>query len=134
MHANRRFRSGLLMLATLGCADLAALSTLQHGLVARFNEPRISINLNNHEYLSVAFVNSKLAELPDVERATLAKEVALFVRDHYNGYTSLTRITVGFRQEMKVGIVSYNATKFPYTFSTAELGPPQDTLKAEQTQ
>ena len=131
MHSHRRYRIGFLVLATLGCADLAALSTLQHGLVARFNEPRISINLNNHEYLSVAFVNSKLAELPDSERATLAKEVAQFVRDHYSGYASLTRITVGFRQEMKVGIVSYNATKFPYTFATTELGPPQDTVKAQ---
>lgn len=131
MHARHRLRTGLLVLATLGCADLAALSTLQHGLAARFNEPRISINLNNHQYLSVAFVNSKLAELPDSERATLAKEVAQFVRDHYSGYASLRSITVGFRQEMKIGIVSYNATKSPYTFATAELGPPQDTLKAQ---
>jgi hypothetical protein len=134
MRANRRYRVGLLVLAALGCADLAALSSLQHGLVARFNEAGISINLHNHQNLSVVFVNSKLAELPDSERAATAREVAQFVRDHYSGYRSLTSIAVGFRQAMKVGMVSFSATKLSYTYSTADLGPPQDTLQTQHPQ
>lgn len=122
------------MLAAVGCANLSALTALQRGLAERFREPGISVHLNNQEYLTVLFVNSKVASLPDSDRAVLARAVAEYVRDHYRGYASLSTVAVGFQQALRVGMFSYSSTNRPYSFSTAELGPPQDTLPAQRPQ
>jgi hypothetical protein len=131
-HAKRGARIALVLLAAAGCADLAALTALQRGLAQRFKEPAISIHISNHEYLTVLFVNSKVASLPDSARAVLAREVAEYVRDHYRGYASLSTVAVGFQQSLRVGMFSYRSTNRPYSFSTAGLGPPQDTLQAQR--
>lgn len=122
------------MLAAVGCANLSALTALQRGLAERFREPGISVHLNNQEYLTVLFVNSKVASLPDSDRAVLARAVAEYVRDHYRGYASLSTVAVGFQQALRVGMFSYSSTNRPYSFSTAGLGPPQDTLPGQRPQ
>ena len=134
MNAERCARIALVLLAAVGCANLSALTALQRGLAERFREPGISIHLNNHEYLTVLFVNSKVASLPDSDRAVLAREVAEYVRDHYRGYSSLSTVAVGFQQALRVGMFSYSSTNRPYSFSTAGLGPPQDTLPGQRPQ
>lgn len=130
----KRVRTACIMLLAVACADLSAMLSLRQGLATRFNEPGISINLSNHTALSVMFVNSKLASLPDSDRAVMARQVAEYVRDHYRGYASLISIAVGFEQAGRVGVFSYTMRKSPYSFSTVELGPPQDTLPAQRTQ
>ena len=134
VNAERCARIALVLLAAVGCANLSALTALQRGLAERFREPGISIHLNNHEYLTVLFVNSKVASLPDSDRAVLAREVAEYVRDHYRGYSSLSTVAVGFQQALRVGMFSYSSTNRPYSFSTAGLGPPQDTLPGQRPQ
>lgn len=134
VNAERCARIALVLLAAVGCANLSALTALQRGLAERFREPGISVHLNNHEYLTVLFVNSKVAALPDSDRAVLAREVAEYVRDHYRGYSSLSTVAVGFQQALRVGMFSYSSTNRPYSFSTAGLGPPQDTLPEQRPQ
>ena len=115
---------------TPGCGELKDLFTLQQGLAVAFNAPAVSVNINNRSHLTVTFTNSKVAELPDSERAIVARQVAEYVRDHYRAYATLEDISVGFSRASAVGPVSYTANQIPYSFTTADLGTPHDTSGA----
>lgn len=60
-----------------------------------------------------------------MERQALARDVAVFVRDHYPGYTRLESVSVGFATRRKAGILTVTQSEVPYTFTTTDLGQPQ---------
>jgi hypothetical protein len=120
----RRLALGLISLALIGCADLKDLLSLQQGLSQEFAPSAINVNLNNSAYLTVMFSNSPVADLPEVERAAVARRVAEYVRDHYAHYDQLQSIQVGFAKVKGVGI-TFTSTQIPYQFTPSELGPPR---------
>jgi hypothetical protein len=95
---------------------------LQAGLVQDLQEPNTNVKITNSS-LIVTFVNSHLASQPEEQRARTARHVAEFVRDHYVGYSTLSRVSVGFQSRASVGVASASKTEVPYSFTTAELGP-----------
>jgi len=113
------------------CGDLKALMTLQQQIAQRFEAPTVSVNLNNNQYLTIIFQNSPLAALPPDERASLAHNVALFVRDHYPGYSRLSTVSVGFATQRKAGMINVRHSEVPYSFSPSDLGQPQPGDSAE---
>jgi hypothetical protein len=45
---------------------------------------------------TVVFQDSGIVELPESARASLARRVAEFIRDHYDGYAAVRRVNVRF--------------------------------------
>jgi hypothetical protein len=109
--------------------DLQAVSA---GISTTFHEPGVNVNVNNGQYLTVLFVNSRFAGLPESARADTARLVAEFVRDHYARYPGLSTVAVGFRSEAGVAGFSMSSQETPYIFSAAELGP-RPTVAREST-
>ena len=124
--------------ATAGCealrdmeGKLGTLMTLDTAMVARFGQ---SVNLNaGNSALTVQFVNSAFASLPEAARADTARLVAEFVRDHYAAYSDLHEVDVGFKQV--AGAVGFSVTRSdtPYSFRTSDLGPAPPHAKASDS-
>lgn len=110
---------------TMSCGSIKDIMTLQMELSREFKTRAISIDLNNNRYLTVTFQNSPFANLPTMERQARARDVAVFVRDHYPGYTHLERVSVGFAIQRKAGMLTVTQSEVPYTFTTTDLGQPQ---------
>ena len=102
---------------------LVNLQSLQQGLVATFNEPNTNVNVNNST-LTVTFVNSQYAKLPETTRAALGRQVAEYVRDHYADYARITEVCVGFQSSVSAGVLNASKTEVPYVYTAAELGAP----------
>jgi hypothetical protein len=112
---------------------LADLQRLQQGLSRDLHEPNITVNTTNNT-LSIVFVNSRLAALPEEQRTKTAHRVAEYVRDHYRRYSTLSSITIGFQTSKGRMGVRVSTTTVPYTFQPAELGPtPVDSVAAHDS-
>jgi hypothetical protein len=118
---------GLALAVLASCADLRKVSaefpamlTLQRDLAARFHEPGVSIKWTATE-LRITFVNSRIARLPEGERAATARRVGEFVRDHFARYGELRMIVVGFQSVADYTVVSYSEEQGSYRFSPEDL-------------
>lgn len=125
-----------LALSLAGCHFFAQLFALQKGMGARFHATPTSINVNSGTHgtvMTVLFGDSAHMNLPDSDRAAFARDVAEYVRDHYQDYPTLTSVTVGFTSTQDYGVVHVTRNQAPYSFSREELGPPRDTLNTHPT-
>lgn len=112
----------------LGCTNLADLKrglagvrSLRSEIVSRFGEPRVYVNVANGTVLTLMFANSRFAALPPIVQADTALEVALFVRRHYNGYSNLKEIRIGFLSQVGIGPLMMSKSTVPYSFPTGDL-------------
>jgi hypothetical protein len=107
------------------CQDMfkgmGEMMVLQQKLAQEFNTQNIGVNLSNGTHLSVSFHNSQLAELPESDQELKAREIALFVRDHYEGYKKLSSISVVFIQQNQYGPVSVTKNQGVFSFKPPEL-------------
>ncbi len=111
----------VLLLALAGCGDLAALATLQRGIASEFHVADVSVNLKNHDQLTIVLANSPLNAQTPEQRAVTARRVAEYVRDHYARFDSLTTIAIGYGAKQSAGPISVSSTVVPFTFTPAEL-------------
>jgi hypothetical protein len=95
---------------------------LQQRLAEEFNTENIGLKVTNNSHLALTFQNSPMANLPESEQALKAREVALYVRDHYDGYNSLSTISVLFIQHNRYGPLKVTKTQAAFSFQTSELG------------
>jgi hypothetical protein len=116
----------ILMLSISGCQDMfkgmGEMMALQQKLAQEFNTQNIGIKISNGTHLAVTFQNSPIAELANVEQKAKARQVAIFVRDHYGGYGKLSMISVAFIQQNRYGPVSVTKTQAAFSFKKSELG------------
>jgi hypothetical protein len=110
-----------------GCQDMlkgmGELMSLQQKIAEEFDTRDLGIKIMNGKHLTVTFQNSDLAELPKYERESKARQVALFVRDNYQGFGKLFTITVVFSRHNRYGPVSVTKTQGVFSFKTSELNP-----------
>jgi len=116
----------ILMLSISGCQDMfkgmGEMMALQQKLAQEFNTQNIGINISNGTHLAVTFQNSPIAELAKVEQESKARQVAIFVRDHYGGYGNLSTVSVAFIQHKQYGPLSVTKTQAAFSFKKSELG------------
>ena len=116
----------ILMLSISGCQDMfkgmGEMMALQQKLAQEFNTQNIGINISNGTHLAVTFQNSPIAELAKVEQESKARQVAIFVRDHYGGYGKLSTVSVAFIQHKQYGPLSVTKTQAAFSFKKSELG------------
>ena len=116
----------ILMLSIGGCQDMfkgmGEMMALQQKLAQEFNTQNIGIKISNGTHLAVTFQNSPFSELANVEQKAKARQVAIFVRDHYVGYGKLSMISVAFIQQNRYGPVSVTKTQAAFSFKPSELG------------
>ena len=114
-----------IVLALPACQDLfkgmGEMMVLQQKLAQEFNTQNISVNLSNGKHLSLTFHNTLFAELPESEQAFKAREIALFVQDHYEGYGKLSSVSVAFIQQNQYGPVSVTKSQGVFSFEPSEL-------------
>lgn len=106
------------LLASTACADLRALAALQSGVSREFKEPEVAVNLNGRVHLTVYLYNSSRASLAPSDQATFAREVADFVRAHYQGYGQLQTVHINLATRTRAGPVTTTRSGFPYVYST----------------
>jgi len=116
----------VVMLSLLACQDMfkgmGEMMALQQELAEEFNTQNIGIKITNGTHLAVTFQNSPIAELTKVEQKSKARQVALFVRDHYDGYGKLSAVSVAFIQHKQYGPLSLTKTQAAFSFKKSELG------------
>ena len=116
----------VVMLSLLACQDMfkgmGEMMALQQELAEEFNTQKIGIKITNGTHLAVTFQNSPIAELTKVEQKSKARQVALFVRDHYDGYGKLSAVSVAFIQHKQYGPLSLTKTQAAFSFKKSELG------------
>lgn len=126
----------LLVAAGVGCGDLKDLFVLQQGLAGEFHSSTINVNLSSTR-LTVIFQNSRVADLPEADRAMVARRVAEYVRGHYPAEKRLESIDVGFTSVRGGGGFSISTSNVPYRFAASDLGaaqPAEDTRVSKATQ
>ena len=127
MHTMRVYRRfalvGTLTLLglTVACGDIKALLALQQDLMREFQTSSVKVSLGSSR-LTVVFVNSPNADLPESDRAIFARRVAEFVRDHYGAFDQLQSLRVGFETVHGVGGFSVSSSRIPYEFTPSDLG------------
>ena len=124
MNRMRYAASALLLalaLAVGGCEMMRDVFSLQAGLMREFDTRSISTNLTSDTLFTVTLHNSALGALPEPARSEKAREVAVYVRDHYKGYGELKRVSVAFAQRDGAGVASMTTSE-AYTFYPADLG------------
>lgn len=97
------------------------LATLDQALMARYPNRNIGIQ-EGGDVLTITFRNAPEDSLPPAERASFARGVAEFVRDHYVGYATVDTVHVGFMSEHDYGPLNVTHSAEPYAYSRAELG------------
>ena len=116
----------ILMLYISGCQDMfkgmGEMMAFQQKLAQEFNTQNIGIKISNGTHLAVTFQNSSIAELTTVEQESKARQVAIFVRDHYGGYGKLSTVSVAFIQHKQYGPLSVTKTQAAFSFKKSELG------------
>ena len=116
----------ILMLSVGGCQDMfkgmGEMMALQQKLAQEFNTQNIGIKISNGTHLAVTFQNSPISELANVEQKAKARQVAIFVRDHYGGYGKLSTVSVALNKKKKYGPLSVTKTQAAFSFKKSELG------------
>jgi hypothetical protein len=116
----------ILIFSLLGCQDMfkgmGEMMALQQKLAQEFNTQNIGIKITNGTHLAVTFQNSPIAELANGEQKAKARQVAMFVRDHYSEYGKLSMISVAFIQQNRYGPVTVTKTQAAFSFKPSELG------------
>lgn len=116
----------LVILSLLSCQEMfkgmGEMMALQQKLAEEFNSENIGIKITNGTHLAVTFQNSPMSKLTKVEQKSEARQVALFVRDHYGGYGKLSTISVTFIQHKQYGPLSVTKTQAAFSFKKSELG------------
>jgi hypothetical protein len=124
--------SSLVLFSLIACQDMfkgmGEMMVLQQKLAKEFDTQKVGVKITNSAHLSVTFQNSQIAELPKFEQELKARQIALFVRDHYERWRNLFRISVVFIQQNRYGPVSVSKTQAAFSFKPSELGSglPQD--------
>jgi hypothetical protein len=139
---HRMFRIPAIMVCSVvifafpACQDMfkgmGEMMVLQQKLAQEFNTQDIGVNLSNGTHLSVTCHSSQFAELPESEQALKAREIALFVRDHYEGYGKLSTISVAFVQKNQYGPVSVTKTQGVFSFKPSDLEAGLPRVQTEQ--
>ena len=126
----------VIVLALPACQDvfkgMGEMMVLQQKLAQAFNTQNISVNLSNGKHLNLTFHKALFAELSESEQAFKAREIALFVRDHYEGYRKLSSVSVAFIQENQYGPVSVTRTQGVFSFEPSELEAGLPRVQSEQ--
>lgn len=73
--------------------------------------------------VAIWFRNAPEGSLPAADRASFARGVALFVRDHYVDYDDIDTVRVGFVSMSDSVPPTVMQRGEPYSYSKAELGP-----------
>lgn len=125
----------LAALLLAACADLrgsfTAMFQLQRGISETFGEPNTSINVASGGAMTVTFVNSDFAGLPEAERARRAAEVARYVARHWPREQVLGSLSIGFTSKHGVSGLTLSSTSTPYIYTKVQLDEMRrDTLPA----
>jgi hypothetical protein len=106
----------LVLFSLLACQDMfkgmGEMMVLQQRLAKEFNTQNVGVKITNSAHLGVTFHNSQMAKLPKFEQELKARQIALFVRDHYKRWRNLSTISV----------VSITKTQAAFSFKPSELG------------
>lgn len=118
--------SAILMLSLPACQDMlkgmGEMMALQQKLAKEFNTENVGIKITNGTHVGVTFQNSQMANLPTSEQESKARQIALFVRDHYDAWRDLSTISVVFIQHNRYGPLSVTKTQAAFSFKPSELG------------
>lgn len=116
----------ILMLSLAACQDMfkgmGEMMALQQKLSQEFGTQNVGIKITNGTHLGVTFQNSEIANLPKFEQESKARQIALFVRDNYEPWKNLSKISVLFIQQNRYGPVSVTKTQAAFSFKPSELG------------
>ena len=116
----------LVIFSFLACQDMfkgmGEMMVLQQNLAKEFSTQNVGIKITNGAHLDVTFQNSQIAKLPKFEQESKARQIALFVRDHYERWRNLSTISVVFIQQNRYGPVSVTKTQAAFSFKPSELG------------
>jgi len=116
----------IVMLSLFACQDMfkgmGEMMALQQKLAQEFNTQNIGIKISNGTHLAVTFQNSPISQLTNDEQKSKARQVAIFVRDHYGGYGKLSTVSVAFIQHKQYGPLSVTKTPAAFSFKKSELG------------
>src|SRR5689334_11007951 len=86
-----------------GCTQVKHLFRLRSELVKQFGETDIEIGLadgtSQGKTLEVAFINSKFNELDPEQRKAKAREIAAYIKEHYESIAVIETIAVEFVSE-----------------------------------
>jgi hypothetical protein len=109
-----------------GCAELrgtfTAMLELQSGIVRTFGEPNVTVNIADGGNMTIGFVNSSSAALPEADRAVRATEVARYVTRHWPKDQPLNSLAISFSSRSGVSGLTFTSSTTPYTFSQPQLG------------
>jgi hypothetical protein len=105
------------VLIVSSCREASRLIRLQKELSTRFQSPTVTVTVSSPSAIVVG-VPSDLAR--DSARPRLALEIALFVRDHYDGSAQV--IAVSFDSVARTGPFSVANNRMMYQFDRSDLG------------
>lgn len=111
-----------LVLALGACMETRA---LEDALSKQYGEAVVGFANEDRTALEVTFLASPFVGRPDADRRMTARKAAEYVRDHYQRYKALDKVMVRFTSRKEFLAVSPKDIAASYTFTRADLGPPQ---------
>jgi hypothetical protein len=120
----RKLLIPLILTSLVACEQLADLARFQKDVSAEF-EATANVEFTSSssgKTLSINFESADMAALDDSAQSSLARQAALFARDHYRGWAEVSRVSVSFVNKRSVGPVSVSRSSRAYTFQPETLG------------
>jgi hypothetical protein len=132
----------ILICGILGCNQvqeirdsLKPLMVLRQQLQEQLPDETLNVVHGTDGSLSIELVNSKLASLPEEERATRTRRIAAYSRNHYGRMGAVQRISVVFKDVSRVAgftVTSSQATAYAVE-ELAAATPPVLPLEPDST-
>lgn len=127
MRLSPRFQSAsrlalVAIVVLAACADLKELMTFMGALQAEYRMPA-NVNLANGGHLQITFqsLTPDLQKADSSDRASFARDVAIFTKSHYPRPARLEDVTVAFANVSSMGPVTITRSDGAYSFRMREL-------------
>jgi hypothetical protein len=110
-------------LATTSCECFRGMGPLRRELIEEFHASDVVLVRATDRSLTVTLQKP----FPYDEEQQTCRRIAEFVRDHYEDYSDLSTVRVGFATRRSVAGVDVSRTKTLCSFTRGELGKPSAT-------
>lgn len=112
-----------LLLVAGACGELSGLIAFGNEFRSHFQLNAVDVKRSDAE-LALTVGDERFRSMTDAERAAVARRMAEYVRDHYEGYPRVDAVTLRFAHTRRVAIATTTTTTRVHRFTRADLGPP----------
>jgi hypothetical protein len=112
-----------LLLVATACGEIPGLVAFGNEFRSHFQLNAVDVKRSDAE-LAITVGDERFRSMTDAERGAVARRMAEYVRDHYEGYSRVDAVTLRFAHTRRVAIATTTTSTHVHRFPREELGPP----------